>query len=452
MNGPRSAHTHTLTRLRIDAAELPSLHVVVLSGGRAESVPLGIEPVVVGTDEGCDLVVVERSVSRRHCSFTLTEEGIVLRDLGSKNGTLLGEVSIREARIPPETTIAVGALKLTVRVVGEPSVVPLSPSARFGEALGGCIAMRAMFAHLTRAAQSDESILLRGESGTGKELLARAIHDQSARRDGPFAIFDCGAVAPMLVETELFGSVRGAYTGANEDRSGVLEQAHGGTLFLDELGDLPMDLQPKLLRAVETRQFRPVGSNRWRSFDARIVAATHRDLRRAIADGSFRSDLYYRIAVVEERVPPLRDRGEDLELLVERILAAHHPARTIRDLPRNTMAMLRAHSFPGNVRELRNVLARLTVFPELGADAFDQLERTPGSPASGDDWTSYFALSLRDARDNIVERFESAYVTAKLREHGGNVSKTAKAIGVSRQFLYRLIERHGLTQSASSND
>jgi transcriptional regulator with PAS, ATPase and Fis domain len=298
--------------------------------------------------------------------------------------------------------------------------------------------MRALFAQLERAARSDETVLLLGESGTGKELLARALHTESPRQNGPFVVLDCTALAPTLLEAELFGHTRGAFTGAAESRAGLLEQAHGGTLFIDEVGELPLDLQPKLLRALEARQYRPVGASEWRSFDARIVAATHRDLRARVAGGAFREDLYYRFAVFEMAVPPLRDRREDIPLLVERFLAAMSPPRTLADLPPNAVDILSSHHWPGNVRELRNTVARIVVFPE-------HLERavTPGAPGRADA-ARLLRMPLREARDLVVEDFERSYLAARLAEHGGNVTRAAEAIGVSRQFAYRLLEKYGL--------
>src|ERR1019366_649020 len=275
--------------------------------------------------------------------------------------------------------VRVGQWRLTLRVAGAPREVALSGSARFGEAVGGTLVMRALFARLEGAATTDETVLLVGESGTGKELLARAIHDASARRDHAFVVFDCSAVAPTLVESELFGFVKGAFTAPDRERAGIFEQAHGGTLFLEEVGELPVDLQPKLLRALEARQFRRVGGNAWQAFDARIVAATHRDLAARMKSGEFRQDLYYRLAVLEARSPPLRERRDDIELLVERFLAAQTPPLTVHDLPPNSLAMLRAHDWPGNVRELKNTLARLVVFQDAGHDVLD----FPGRVESG---------------------------------------------------------------------
>ncbi|WP_394842969.1 sigma 54-interacting transcriptional regulator [Pendulispora brunnea] len=438
----------TITVLRSNTIEVPALRVAIVDEGPEVSVPLGLEPVTIGSSDECQLVLRDRRVSRRHCSITLGDDGVVLRDLASKNGTFLGEIAVREAVLVPEVIFTVGMTRLAVRVVGAPAVLELHPTPQFGEALGGSLVMRALFARLAEAAQSDETILLLGESGTGKELLARGIHDMSPRRDGPFVVMDGGSISPNLIEAELFGNVRGAFTGAVDARVGLLQHADGGTLFLDEIGELPLDVQPKLLRALEARQFRAVGSNKWQPFHARIVAATHRDLRAAVRDGTFRSDLYYRLAVIEARVPPLRERKDDLELLVDRFLASQTPPLTRHDLPKTTMAMLRSHSFPGNVRELRNVLTRLALFPRLGLDALEPIRKRTLDPGAHDNdaegWSQLFDLPLREAREHLVERFESSYLEAKLKDHAGNVGRTAQSAGVSRQMIYRLLERYGL--------
>jgi DNA-binding NtrC family response regulator len=300
--------------------------------------------------------------------------------------------------------------------------------------------MRAMFAALERAAPTQETILLLGESGTGKELLARGIHDASPRSAGPFVVFDCTSVAPNLAEAELFGYVKGAFTGAHQNRIGLIEESAGGTLFIDEIGELPLELQPKLLRALEARQVRAVGSSEWRSFDARIVAATHRDLRARVMARQFREDLYYRLAVVEMHVPPLRERKEDIPLLIERFLASQSPPLAAADLPPNAMELLLAHSWPGNVRELRNTIARLVLFPHLGKRAI-----APATAAIEDGGIApLLHLPLSEARAIVVEQFERDYVEQKIREYAGNVKRAAESMGVSRQLVHRLMERYGI--------
>ena len=427
----------TLTAIRRDALSVPNLRVAVSTGSEQIEVPLGVKPVVVGTSGECDLVLRDPQISRRHCRVTLTERGVVLEDLGSKNGTFVREVPVREVILLPGVAATLGACKLAVAVVGAPLTLPLSKLPRFGEALGGSVVMRALFATLQRAAATDATVVLIGESGTGKELLARAIHTASPRSAGPLEVLDCSAVAPTLLEAELFGHVRGAFTGATANRAGVLERAEGGTLFVDELGELPLELQPKLLRAVETRQLRRLGSNSFRPFDVRLVVATHRDLRAEVTAGTFRQDLFYRLAMVEARVPPLRERKDDIPLLVERLCGEQDPPRALADLPPNTLALLMAHDWPGNVRELFNTVRRLLLFPEMGSEAIEGSSRMEGAEAPRN-------LPLREARSMVVEQFERAYIAAALRKHGGKVARAAEALGISRQLLYRMLEQYGL--------
>lgn len=448
---------------------LPAIRVSVTLPDRCVlTAPLPIHPLVIGSSPECDLVVTDPRISRRHCELRITEKGVLLRDLGSKNGTLVQGVPIIEVILPPSIPVVVGGSQLMVSPAGAPSVLPLSGSSKFGDALGQSLSMRALFAKLERAAPTDETILLLGESGTGKEVLARAIHAESGRSSGPFVVLDCGGIAPNLVEGELFGHIRGAFTGAAGSQAGLLEQANGGTLFIDELGELPIELQPKLLRALESRQVRRLGASEYKPFDARVVAATHRNLRTRITDGLFREDLYYRLAVVEVHVPALRERKDDIPLLIERFLSGRDPPRALSDLPPQTVSLLSAYDWPGNVRELRNAVARLVLFPEL----LEELVGPGRSPAAAPSQASREAprsaapeaavkreaakdadaaklgrlmdLSLPEAREVIMEEFERSYVSVKLRQHGGNISRAADAMGVSRQLVHRLIDRYDL--------
>ena len=453
------------------AARLPALRASLTPpNGPAITAPLGVHPLVIGTSAECDLSVMDPRMSRRHCQLRITGRGVEIRDLDSKNGVLLGEVAITLALLPALVPVRIGGSTLVLQPQSGATVLPLSARSSYGDAVGQTLPMRALFAMLERAAPTDETILLLGESGTGKEVLARAIHANSARKNGPFGVVDCGALSPSLIESELFGHVAGAATGLTSDRPGLLEQANGGTVLIDEIGELPLDLQPKLLRAIESRELRRVGSNKTRPFDARIVAATHRNLAARAKDGTFRADLYFRLSVVEIHVPALRERKDDIPLLVERFLAARRPPVMLADLPPNALSLLQAHDWPGNVRELRNTVSRLLLFPEMMQDVLSgSLSSPPSSPPSSpspdskppaaatpstpppaspapesDATRALLDLPLPEARELVMEQFERRYAEDRLKRHGGNVSRAAESMGVSRQLLHRLIERYGL--------
>ncbi len=434
----------TATDIRADCAIVPNVVVVVAEQGKAPlRVELGIAPLVIGSDPECDAVLDDGLVSRRHAELVRTARGVLVRDRGSKNGTSIDRVAIHEAILGVGQILLVGTTRLRLELTSGSTTVPLSRAPRLGEAIGASVAMRALFAQIERVARTSETVLFYGESGTGKELLARAVHDLSPRSGGPFVVFDCGAVPPTLAEAELFGFVRGAFTGAVESRAGVFEQATGGTLFIDELGELPLELQPKLLRAIESRQVRRIGAPAWTSIDIRLVAATNRNLRAEVSAQRFRADLLYRVAVIEATVPPLRERRDDIEPLVRHFLAQHQPPGSTDDLPPGALAMLRSYDWPGNVRELRNTVARLLLL-----DARSELDRlmmpaeTPGSDA-----TTVMTMPYREARDLMSERFERHYLETRLAEFHGNVSRTAAAIGLSRQFLHKLLERHSIRRA-----
>ncbi|HSA24089.1 MAG TPA: sigma 54-interacting transcriptional regulator, partial [Myxococcota bacterium] len=314
--------------------------------------PLGGRRVVVGKSPEADLVVADLTVSRNH--FEVLPEGgrYLVRDLGSTNGTSLDGARVREAYLRPGALIQAG--EVVFRFQTEAEAVRVEPSAResFGGLLGRSVRMREIFALLERVAASDATVLLLGPTGTGKGAAAAALHSQGARAGGPFVVVDCGAVARNLIESELFGHVKGAFTGAVAQRRGALEESRGGTLFLDELDDLPLDLQPKLLRAIEERVFVRLGANQAMPFDARVVGASKKDLRLEVAAGRFREDLFYRLSVVAVRLPSLRERPEDIPLLFEHFRQGRGPA--FAELDEATRRRWLEHAWPGNVRELRN--------------------------------------------------------------------------------------------------
>jgi transcriptional regulator with PAS, ATPase and Fis domain len=296
--------------------------------------------------------------------------------------------------------------------------------------------MRACFAVLERTAETTATLLLEGETGTGKSKAARAVHELGGRAHGPFLTLDCGAIPANLLESELFGHRRGAFTGAIEDRAGIFEDAHGGTVFLDEIGEIPLELQPKLLKALEDREVRRLGSTSYRSIDVRVIAATNRDLRAEVNAGRFRADLYYRLAVVRVAIPPLRQRPEDIGPIAERLLArlAASPETSAALRSPEFVARLATAAWPGNVRELRNHLERCLVF----RDALPPTDVAAAAPAAGAAIDQPYA----EARRQALDAFERAYVRGLLDVHGGNVSKAAEAAELDRAYLYRLLRRH----------
>jgi transcriptional regulator with PAS, ATPase and Fis domain len=321
----------------------------------------------------------------------------------------------------------------------ERAVVELSPRHRFGDVVGKSPEMRRLYGILEKVAPTDSSVLIQGETGTGKELLARAIHDASKRAKQPFVVVDCGAIAENLIESELFGHVRGAFSGAVSDRRGLCEEANGGTLFLDEIGELPPALQPRLLRVIESLEVRRVGSNAPKRVDVRIVAATNRPLAHSINDGTFREDLYYRLAVVELHLPPLRARREDIPLLAEHFFRRY--AGPDEPLPAALVSSLTSRAWPGNVRELRNYVERSVSMGHAAAAGLP-----PPAPTDEVEPIVPVHLPLKDARAAWTEKFELLYVKALLAKTEGNVTRAAELAGINRRSLQRLIASLGIRQ------
>jgi len=319
---------------------------------------------------------------------------------------------------------------------------------RFGRMVGSSAAMRTLFALLQRASASDATVLIEGETGTGKEVSALAIHEESSRAKGPFVVVDCGAIPAQLLESELFGYERGAFTGAIAARTGAFEAADGGTIFLDEIGELSLDLQPKILRALESRKVKRVGSNTYSPIDVRVIAATNRSLRDEVAARRFRSDLYYRLAVLHIKLPPLRDRKSDLPVLVDDVIqqigVQDTEVATAMRSPQ-FIELLALYQWPGNVRQLRNYLERRVALgeaiPPPGA------ETSPPPPANVEEPMIDLDQPLKSAREEWNSIFESRYLGALLSRHGNNVSAAARAAGVNRVHLYRLLRKYGLRES-----
>ena len=391
------------------------------------------ERVALGTHNANQLMLHDDAVSRFHCEISIPNGRAVLRDLQSTNGTFVGSTSVVEAHLRDGSTIGLGRTKIKFALSKKQVKVALSPRREYGLLVGGSPAMRAVFAVFEQAALSDCNILLSGETGTGKEAAAESIHQHSARKDGPLVVVDCGGIASTLLESELFGHEKGAFTDALETRKGAFEQAQHGTLFLDEIGELSLDLQPKLLRALESREVKRVGGSRYIPVDVRIIAATHRNLRADLNDKRFRPDLYYRLAVVEVRLPALRDRTEDLPLLVEKLLktmTVENPAQY--DLVRSDafLSDLENHNWPGNIRELRNYLESCLVLNKLAP--------------LGDDAASK-AREPQSLNTALAER-ERDYMADLIRRHQGGVAAILREAKVSRAQYYRLLARHKLRE------
>ena len=419
---------------------LPGVKLTVLEGSDRGLEVLAKRGIVrVGTAPDNDLVLADNAVSRRHLEVRVRADAVSVRDLGSTNGSTVDGVRIIEAILSSASLIQVGATVIRATPVEEPLVIPLSSRREFGRLLGQSVAMREAFAVLERAAPTDATVLVEGETGTGKELAAEAIHMHSPRAEGPFVAIDCGAIAPNLMESELFGHVRGAFTGAVGERLGVFEEANGGTIFLDEIGELPLDLQPKLLRVLEKREVRRVGAARSVPIDVRVVAATNRDLAVEVNRGGFREDLYFRLAVVQVKLPPLRARREDIPDLVGHFVECFTGER--RDLAPELIQALAARPWPGNVRELRNAVERAVAMavPSAQAAPDDQ----PGGGAYGH-MQALFPLPVKEALERWNDAFERAYWESALRLSGGSVSGAARAAGVNRRYVQRVMKRHGL--------
>jgi DNA-binding NtrC family response regulator len=405
------------------------------------------ERVTLGRSTVCDLSLKDGSVSGIHCEVVAGPEGFLLRDLGSTNGIFMLGHRIRELYLRPGSEFQVGNNLIRFEPLDNMVKIPLSRKDHFGSVLGRSIPMREIFAVLERVSTSDLPVLLRGETGTGKELLAAGIHTYSFRKNRPYVVLDCGAVPADTIESTLFGHEKGAFTGAVDSRRGVFEEASGGTLFIDEVGELAVALQPKLLRALEQQEIQRVGGVKPVNVDVRIVAATHRDLLALVDQGLFREDLFYRLSVVEVCVPPLRERPEDVPLLVEQFL--NEEAQSGRQLSEEAMLSLQSHSWPGNVRELRNVMERATRLAEGDVISASDLHL---DQQSGDRLSLAVGgnLPYKEAKARLLAQFERQYLVQLMKEHGGNLSAASREAGLARNHLRNLCRKYEIPCGADS--
>jgi DNA-binding NtrC family response regulator len=405
-----------------------------------QTLEIGPETQVVGRNEACDIVLDDRKVSAVHMELVATERGVRVRDLGSRNGTFIGDTRVGEVYLMKPTIITVGESALNF-VPTEPEAVDIPEVAQFGPLVGVSQGMRAVFERCRKAAPTDLTVLILGETGCGKELVAAAIHQASSRANKPFVVVDCGAIPPSLAESALFGHERGSFTGAVDKRVSPFVEADGGTIFLDELGELPVDVQPKLLRALAEQRIKSVGSNSYRPVNVRIIAATRRDLVREVNDGNFRSDLYFRVAQIKVELPALRHRLEDIPALVRRMLIDLGDKGAYARITNDSLERLMRHDWPGNVRELRNVVAVALAFGKEGPlDIAQHLSPLTSTAES----TPTRGRTFQDAKRDVLARFERDYFTALYAECGGNVSEIGRRAAMERAHVRGYLRRHGI--------
>jgi DNA-binding NtrC family response regulator len=402
--------------------------------------------VLIGTHENNDLILKDTTVSRYHLELQVRAEGVRVTDQDSTNGTYLGDTRLGSVMVKGRARLRVGGdTELDIAPADEN--VDLVPFGRqwYGRVYGASPAMQALFTVLGQVAPTESTILLTGETGTGKELLAEAIHAGSLRAKGPFIVVDCGAIPRDLMAAELFGHTRGAFTGATGAKEGLADAASGGTLFLDEIGELPLDLQPQLLRLLEKKEVRPIGETRAHRIDLRVVAATNRDLRALVHQGLFREDLFFRLAVVQVVVPPLRKRKEDIAELVRICLAEIGQSSFV--VPDGILQQLLEHEWPGNVRELRNTVERglslaTAQISSLDPDDPAMQRGKPGGGIAGPPVPEEMMdLPFKEAKGMLTEAFEREYLTRLLEKHHGNISKAALEAGIDRNYIHRLVKK-----------
>ena len=439
--GAEATRAPGLTQARVDGAEHggpPPARLRIRARGRERTVPVTSAGVVVGKDPTCDAPVDDPYVSSRHLKIEPEGGAWALLDLGSTNGTFISGARVVRAELPLGLPVQLG----DAEIVLEARDTLEAPRA---ESFEGMIsrdpAMRQVFELVERVAPSDAAVTILGETGVGKELVARALHARSARRDGPFIPVNCSAIAETLIESELFGHEKGAFSGAERMRKGAFEEADRGTIFLDEIGELPLDLQPKLLRVLELGEVKRVGASRPTTVNVRIVAATHRDLRAQVRAGKFREDLFYRLCVVPVTVPPLRQRKGDVRALAEAFLQRASPRGTVLRWSPEAFARLEAYDWPGNVRQLRNVVQRALLFRGEGltvppaAVTFEDTRATPAD--TGDDDSLY-------VRGLTLEQIEREAIRLSLRRNRGKRAAVVKELQIAKSTVMKRIGQWGL--------
>ncbi len=435
-----AARTHVDVRqFRLVVVQGPDLFTQGLSVGRSWTSTR--DRCEMGKDDANDVVIKSDQVSRFHCEIEIRDRGALLRDLGSTNETLVDGVSVESAYLRDQSVICLGDVRLRFELLNGTNPLPLSTSSEMEGLIGASSAMRACFKDVECAAKVSSSVVLAGETGTGKTALAQAIHRMSKRNRSRFVVLDCGTLMPTLIERELFGHVKGAFSDAYKDNPGLFEHAHQGTIFLDEIAELPLDLQTKLLRVIQERKIRRLGAQDEISVDVRIIAATHKDLRKEVSQGRFREDLYYRLNVLPIRVPALRERPDDVDLLVDRFLdELGANAKTREELTHpEALERLRTSPWPGNIRQLHHYIERCVAYGRCVPVDLDANEKSVD--------VIDIDKPLADERTRVVEAFERQYLTLLLDRCGGNVSEAARAADITRPHFYRLLQKYGIRET-----
>jgi transcriptional regulator with GAF, ATPase, and Fis domain len=430
---------------------------VIDTAGRRKEKLFDQSVVTLGAMEDNDLCVNEETVSRYHCKVVQDQDGYILVDNHSTNGTFINRVRIREAYLKSGCTVQLGKVEVKFYFADEKVPVVPSQKERLGTLIGRNVKMREIYGIIEKIAPAGTTVVIEGETGTGKEVVAQTIHQLSGRASGPLMVFDCGAVPENLIESELFGHEKGSFTGAIMTRQGLFEMAHGGTLFLDELGELNMDLQPKLLRALEQREIKRVGSGKPIKVDVRVIAATNRNLEEEVRAGRFRQDLFYRLSVVRVLLPPLRERPEDVPLLVDHFLRNHsfnkNPdgSAKVTGVEREALDLLAGYRWPGNVRELVNVIERAVSFAEGSQmqvrDLPEQI-RLAGHSAGVEAATG--EITFKEAKERWVSSFERDYIVALLKKNKGNISHAAREADIDRKYFRKLMRKYDVDAYATS--
>ena len=421
------------------ASVLKQARLIVLKGKNAgKEILLRKTPFSIGTLQDNDLALTDQTVSRKHAVVEEKSGRYVLSDLSSTNGTFLDGVRVREAFLAPGCVIRLGHTEIFFSDREEQTGSGKSNTTGFGKLLGVSPPMQELYGILERVSPTDVTVLIEGETGTGKELAARAIHDSSRRRNGPFIVVDCGAVAPNLIESELFGHEKGAFTDAVRLRQGAFELADDGTIFLDEIGELSLDLQPKLLRALDQRMYKRVGAERPESCNVRVISATNRDLEKEVKAGRFREDLFYRLSVVRICMPPLRKRKEDIAALADHLLAgiSREIGKNISGLSPEAAAALNTYAWPGNVRELKNILERAAALSTSSRIEVRDLFLSDKKSSN----------TLDGLSGKTLEEIEKAAIRATLQSVNGNKTEAAKMLGIAYSTLYEKMKKYALKE------